>query len=95
MLIGELLHAIGIEGQIILLVTVLVGLYHFREALQAIAIAGTWLQMLALVGALAAIAVAGAIPGVHVMITEQFFHLINSLWTSFTTLMEVVWAALA
>ena len=61
----DLLRMIGLEGQVVLVASAAVALYHGRSALQMAAIAGTWLRFSGVFAFVLVLLLSGVIPGLH------------------------------
>lgn len=70
MVIAELLGALGLPGQIVVAVSVLVGLWHVRGLVQVLSRAGTvaWIGLVA-IGLFVAAAI--GMPGVDIVVSAQ------------------------
>lgn len=80
-MLAEVLHWIGVPGQIVLLVSFVLGAYHLREVIGLAALAGMWVRMaLVFVGVLV-VGVTGVVPGfsVHVDVGVLYDH-VDWLW---------------
>lgn len=67
-MITELLKLIGVPGQLLLVASATIALYHGRSALQIAALAGTWIRFVGLFAFLMVLLVSGVIPGAHLQV---------------------------
>lgn len=73
LLVSHVLELLGVHGQIALLVSAALGLYHFREALGLAAVIGTWLRMAAVFVVLVVVGMTGIVPGYRVELPWWLF----------------------
>ena len=67
-MLAEVLHWIGVPGQIVLLVSFVLGAYHFKELLGVASVAGSWIQMGLVFAFVLVVGVTGLVPGFRVHI---------------------------
>ncbi|MBV0925012.1 hypothetical protein KTS45_12475 [Halomicroarcula limicola] len=74
-MIGELLHALGVSGSIVTVVSAAVMFYHGREVLSVLTRVGAWVRIGAVFAFVAVALSSGLVPGVDVSLN------LETLWS--------------
>ncbi|WP_136688654.1 hypothetical protein [Halorhabdus amylolytica] len=90
-MIADILHWLGLPGQVVVAASVLIGLYHLRDVTMLLSRIGTmvWIGIVA-VGLF--VAFIFAVPGLDLVV--QIEGLSGAIWSGLQSLVEQVWRSL-